>query len=149
MRIVIQRVKHADVSIEEEIVGRIGKGFMVLLGVETGDTPADADFMAEKIAHLRVFEDDEGKMNRSLADVGGEVLLISQFTLLGDMRKSRRPSFDHAARPQEAIPLYERVIAALREKGLHVETGKFGADMQVSLLNDGPVTLLLDSHKLF
>ena len=149
MRIVIQRVAEASVTIDGSCVGRIGKGFMVLLGVETGDTRQDASFVADKIATLRVFEDENGKMNLALGDVGGEILLVSQFTLLGDMRKGRRPSFIAAARPEEAIPLYEFLISALREKGFHVETGVFGADMQVALVNDGPVTMLMDSHKMF
>lgn len=149
MRTVIQRVTEASVAIDGETVGAIGKGFMVLIGVEDGDTEADLRYIAEKTAHLRVFEDENGKMNLSLEQVGGSILAISQFTLLGDARSSRRPSFTAAARPDTAIPLYEGLVASWRGMGLTVETGRFGADMKVSLVNDGPVTILLDSHKLF
>ena len=149
MRIVIQRVSEASVSIDGKEVSRVSRGFLVLLGIEVGDTKEDADFISEKIATMRVFEDENGKMNLALTDVGGEILVVSQFTLLGDMRKGRRPSFIAAARPEEAIPLYEYLVASLRGKGFRVGTGVFGADMQVALVNDGPVTMLLDSHKLF
>lgn len=149
MRCVIQRVKEASVAIDGEVVGRCGKGFMVLIGVHVDDTEQDLRYMAEKVANLRVFEDEHGKMNLALADVGGGILAISQFTLYGDARSSRRPSFITAARPDKAIPLYEGLVAAWREKGIHVETGVFGADMQVSLVNDGPVTILMDSTKAF
>ena len=149
MRAVIQRVTRASVSIEGETVGSIGRGYLVLLGVETGDTEGDMRYIADKTAALRIFEDENGKMNLSLSQVEGEILAISQFTLLGDARSQRRPGFTAAARPDTAIPLYEGAIASWREKGFHVETGRFGADMQVELVNDGPVTILLDSHKLF
>ena len=149
MRCVIQKVTHAEVVVEGETVGRIGDGFMVLLGAENGDTEADARYCAEKIAGLRVFEDENDKMNLSLADVGGSVLLVSQFTLLADARHGRRPDFIQAARPEVAEPLCEAVKAIIESKGIHVETGRFRTHMQVSLLNDGPVTILLDSRKKF
>jgi D-aminoacyl-tRNA deacylase len=147
MRAVLQRVSESSVTVDGEVVGQIGPGLMVLLGVEDADTEADADWMADKIPALRIFNDNEGKFNRSLIDVSGAILVISQFTLHGDCRKGRRPSFVKAARPDLAIPLYERVIEALRTKGIHVETGVFGAHMDVHLINDGPVTLIVDSKK--
>ena len=149
MRCVIQKVTEAEVTVEGEAVGRIGPGFMVLVGAEEGDTEADAAYCAGKVAGLRVFEDAEDKMNLSLADVGGDVLLVSQFTLLGDARHGRRPSFSHAARPEVAEPLCERMKALLEAEGLRVETGRFRTHMRVSLVNDGPVTILLDSKKGF
>ena len=149
MRCVIQRVTQARVDVAGETVGAIENGFMVLIGSENGDTEADAKYCADKIAGLRVFEDENGKMNRALADVGGAVLLVSQFTLLADARHGRRPDFIQAARPEVAEPLCDRVKAMLEEKGLHVETGRFRTEMQVSLVNDGPVTILLDSRKTF
>ena len=149
MRCVIQRVTQARVDVAGETVGAIEGGFMVLIGSESGDTEADAKYCADKIAGLRVFEDENGKMNRALADVGGAVLLVSQFTLLADARHGRRPDFIQAARPEVAEPLCDRVKAMLEEKGLHVETGRFRTEMQVSLVNDGPVTILLDSRKTF
>ena len=149
MSCVIQRVTRASVDVSGETVGRIEKGFMVLLGAENGDGEADAKYCADKIAGLRVFEDAAGKLNLSLADVGGAVLLVSQFTLLADARHGRRPDFIQAARPEVAEPLCERVREMLEQKGLHVETGRFRTDMQVSLVNDGPVTILLDSKKIF
>ena len=149
MRCVIQKVTHADVVVEGETVGEIGNGYMVLLGAENGDTEADARYCAEKIAGLRVFEDENDKMNLSLADVGGSVLLVSQFTLLADARHGRRPDFIQAARPEVAEPLCDTVKAIIEGKGIHVETGRFRTHMQVSLLNDGPVTILLDSRKRF
>jgi D-tyrosyl-tRNA(Tyr) deacylase len=149
MRCVIQKVTHAEVVVEGETVGSIRDGFMVLLGAENGDTEADARYCAEKIAGLRVFEDENDKMNLSLADVGGSVLLVSQFTLLADARHGRRPDFIQAARPEVAEPLCEAVKAIIESKGIHVETGRFRTHMQVSLLNDGPVTILLDSRKKF
>lgn len=149
MRAVVQRVRHASVRVDEEIVGAIGHGLLVLLGVDVSDGNSDADYLADKIIGLRIFNDDDGKFNRSLEDVGGAVLLVSQFTLHGDCRKGRRPSFIAAARPEQAIPLYERVGSLLREKGVEVANGIFGAHMEVELLNDGPVTLLLDSGKAF
>ena len=149
MRAVIQRVEKASVSVEGEIKGQIGAGFLVLIGVEEGDGDADFKYIADKVPNLRVFEDDQGKMNRSLLDVGGEVLAVSQFTLLGDARGGRRPSFIAAARPETADPMYERLVADWRARGIRVETGVFGAHMKVSLVNDGPVTILLDSRRRF
>ncbi len=149
MRAVIQKVTHAEVVVEGETVGRIGDGYMVLLGAENGDTEADARYCAEKIAGLRVFEDGNDRMNLSLADVGGSVLLVSQFTLLADARHGRRPDFIPAARPEVAEPLCDLVRTIIEEKGIHVETGRFRTHMQVTLLNDGPVTILLDSRKKF
>ena len=147
MRCVIQRVTSASVAIE--IVGKCGKGYMILIGVSVEDTEKDLQYMATKIPTLRIFEDENGKMNKSILDVGGEILAISQFTLYGDARSQRRPGFTAAARPEQAIPLYEGLVKAWREQGIHVETGVFGADMQVSLTNNGPVTMLMDSTKLF
>jgi D-tyrosyl-tRNA(Tyr) deacylase len=149
MRAVVQRVKKSHVEIEDQIVGQIGHGLTVLLGVEEDDEQADGLYLAEKIANLRIFEDADGKMNASLLDVGGALLVISQFTLMGDARRGRRPSFSKAARPEKAIPLYEDFITKMREKGIVVETGVFQADMTVHIANDGPVTLLLDSKKGF
>lgn len=149
MRMVVQRVTRASVTVDGEVTGKIGKGFMVLVGAEVGDTEADARLCADKLAGLRVFVDDEDKMNRSVLDVGGAILLVSQFTLLGDARHGRRPSFIAAARPEEAEPLLETMKAMLEEKGLHVETGRFRAHMDVELVNDGPVTILIDSRKVF
>lgn len=149
MRAVVQRVSRASVAVEERVVGEIGPGLLVLLGVSTGDDEADADYLAEKIAGLRIFEDQDGKMNRSVADVGGAVLAVSQFTLYGDVRRGKRPSFDSAARPERARELYEHFVMQVRGHGLRCETGQFQAMMSVSLVNDGPVTILLDSSKLF
>lgn len=149
MRAVIQRVERASVSVEGEIRGQIGAGFLVLIGVEEGDGDADFKYIADKVPNLRVFEDEQGKMNRSLLDVGGELLAVSQFTLLGDARGGRRPSFITAARPETADPMYERLVADWRVRGIRVETGVFGAHMKVSLVNDGPVTILLDSRRRF
>ena len=149
MRCVIQRVTSASVAIDGEVVGRCGKGYMILIGVSAEDAEADLNYMATKIPTLRIFEDENGKMNRSILDVGGEILAISQFTLYGDARNQRRPGFTAAARPDKAIPMYEALVKAWRDQGIHVETGVFGADMQVSLVNDGPVTMLMDSTKLF
>ncbi len=149
MRAVIQRVERASVSVEGEIRGQIGAGFLVLIGVEEGDGDADFRYIAEKVPNLRVFEDEQGKMNRSLLDVGGELLAVSQFTLLGDARGGRRPSFITAARPETADPMYEQLVADWRARGIRVETGVFGAHMKVSLVNDGPVTILLDSRRRF
>lgn len=148
MRAVVQRVSGASVTVEGVKKGEIGKGLMVLIGIDEEDTPQDGAYIADKLAGLRIFEDDEGKMNRSVTDVDGAILLVSQFTLCGDARKGRRPSFIRAARPEKAIPLYEKLISLLSET-LTVETGEFGADMQVALVNDGPVTILLDSKRLF
>lgn len=144
MRVLLQRVSRAEVRIDERVAGKIGRGFALLVGFTHTDTEAQATWMAEKVAGLRVFPDDEGKMNRALADVGGDLLVVSQFTLYGDAAKGRRPSFVDAARPDVAIPLYERFVELLRARSLHVETGEFGADMQVDLVNDGPVTLWLE-----
>ena len=144
MRAVLTRVTSASVSVEGKVIGQIGKGFLVLLGVHTDDTEADADRIADRICGLRVFEDENRKMNVSPADAGAEILIISQYTLYADTR-SRRPGFTAAARPEIAVPLYERVVALCREKGFHVETGEFGADMQVASVNDGPVTIIFDT----
>ncbi len=149
MRAVVQRVSEASVEVGGRVVGKVGEGLLVLVGVEEGDTGADAGYIAEKTAGLRIFNDPEGKMNLSVTDVGGGILLISQFTLHGDCRRGRRPSFIDAARPETAIPLYEDVAQRLRTAGLPVATGEFGAHMHVALVNDGPVTILLDSKKLF
>ena len=147
MRAVLTRVTEASVTIDGRLQGKIGKGFLVLLGVHVNDTEKEADKIASKICTMRIFEDDAGKMNIGPADAGAELLLVSQFTLYGDCR-SRRPGFTEAARPDTAVPLYERVIAKCREAGFHVETGVFGADMAVSSVNDGPITLILDTDKL-
>jgi D-aminoacyl-tRNA deacylase len=149
MRAVVQRVMRASVAVRDQITGEIGKGLMVLLGVEVGDGEKDAEYIADKVLTLRVFEDAEEKMNLALADVGGGILVVSQFTLLGDARDGRRPSFIRAERPQEADALYRTVVNRWREKSVLVETGVFGESMAVSLVNDGPVTILLDSRKLF
>lgn len=149
MRAVVQRVSEASVRVAGQTVGRIGAGLLVLLGVGTADAEADAAWMAEKLLGLRVFEDEDGKMNRSVADIEGSLLVVSQFTLFGDCRKGKRPGFSDAARPELAIPLYEKVVALLRDSGLAVETGVFQTDMKVALVNDGPVTLLVDSKKTF
>lgn len=132
-----------------ECLGQIDKGFMILIGVSVDDTEQDLRYMAEKVPNLRVFEDEQGKMNLSLKDVGGAILAISQFTLYGDARGGRRPSFITAARSEKANPYYEQLVSAWREQGIHVETGRFGADMKVALVNDGPVTILMDSTKAF
>lgn len=149
MRVVIQRVSEASVTVDRQTVGAIGQGLMVLLGVAQGDTSQEAKFLAEKTAGLRIFEDDAGKMNRSVEEIGGSLLVVSQFTLLGDCRKGRRPGFTDAAPPELADQLYEEFVAALRSRGVNVATGVFRADMQVALVNDGPVTMLLDSRKQF
>ena len=149
MRACVQRVSQASVTVADQSSGQIGRGLLVLLGVALDDTDVDAQQMVDKIAALRIFEDDQGKMNRSLEDVGGAMLVVSQFTLLGDCRKGRRPSFIHAAPPELAESLYETFVAAVAVKGIEVATGRFRQHMQVSLVNDGPVTLLLDSGKLF
>lgn len=149
MRAVVQRVIDADVTVENKITGTAGKGFVVLLGVEDGDTEKDADYIVDKVTGLRVFEDTEGKMNLSIMDIGGEILSISQFTLLGDVRKGKRPSFTKAAKPEEARKLYAYFNDKVREKNVPVGEGIFQADMLVRIYNDGPVTILLDSRKLF
>lgn len=149
MRAVVQRVTSAKVEVDDQIVGQIDLGLLALIGVETGDTPNDVAYLVGKLSGLRIFEDPEGKMNRDIGEANGAILAVSQFTLLGDVRKGRRPSFITAADPETGNRLYENVVAELREKGIHVETGQFQADMQVSLVNDGPVTILLDSRKTF
>lgn len=149
MRAVVQRVARASVTVEGQITGEIGKGLLVLLGVAHEDTEAAADYLADKIVGLRVFEDPDGKMNLGVADAGGAVLVVSQFTLYGDVRRGKRPSFDRAARPERANELYEYFVARIRAAGLRCETGRFQAMMDVELVNDGPVTILLDSDKAF
>ncbi len=149
MRAVVQRVKESKVLVDGKVVGQIGNGILVLLGVSEDDTEKDADYMAEKIAHLRIFQDDVGKMNLSVKDVKGEALVVSQFTLLGDCRKGRRPSYAHAGKPEIAIPLYRRFIEKLKELGVPTQEGVFQAMMDVYLVNQGPVTLLIDSKKVF
>lgn len=145
MRAVVQRVRESAVTVNGEVVGKIGAGLNVLLGVAEDDVEKDADFLADKIANLRIFEDDAGKMNLSLLQAGGEMLVVSQFTLLGDCRKGRRPSFVKAAGPEKANELYEYFVGKVREKGVGVQTGRFRAMMDVSLVNDGPVTLIVES----
>ncbi|MDY0268491.1 D-aminoacyl-tRNA deacylase [Trichloromonas sp.] len=149
MRAVLQRVASAHVEVDGKRVGEIGRGLLILLGVEQGDGAEDVRYLAEKSAQLRIFEDAAGKMNLSLADVGGQALVVSQFTLLADCRKGRRPGFSRAALPEPADLLYQQFVTLLRERGLTVATGIFQAEMQVHLVNDGPVTLLLDSRKEF
>src|SRR5690348_500069 len=149
MRVVVQRVSRAQVSVGETVVGRINAGLLVLLGVAKSDTQADADYLVAKIVGLRIFEDEQGKMNLSVTDCGGAILAVSQFTLYGDVRKGKRPSFDEAAPPQIANELYELFVRKTREAGVPCETGRFQAMMQVELVNDGPVTILLDSKRAF
>lgn len=149
MRVVIQRVSEASVTVDGERIGEIGAGLLALVGVADGDTEADATAVAAKVVHLRIFDDDAGKMNRSLLDIGGELLAVSQFTLLGDARKGRRPSFIDAAQPDVGNQLYEAFCAAVREAGVRVATGKFQTTMDVALVNQGPVTILIDSKKVF
>ena len=146
MRAVVQRVKQSSVKTNSEVVGRIGHGLLVLLGVAKGDHAEDADFLANKIINLRIFEDEDGKMNRSLLEIGGELLAVSQFTLLADCRKGRRPSFIAAAEPEKAIELYEKFVERVRQKGVAVQTGRFRAMMEVALINDGPVTIIIESR---
>ena len=149
MRAVVQRVSRASVRVGGVLTGEIGKGLLVLLAVAENDNEADADYLAEKIAGLRIFEDDAGKMNLSVADAGGAVLAVPQFTLFGDVRRGKRPSFDAAARPEQAKTLYEYFVERIRAGGLRCETGRFQETMEVELVNSGPVTILLDSKKLF
>ena len=149
MRCVVQRVTSSSVTVNGETSGAIGAGLMVLIGVSVDDTEADLKYMAEKVPNLRIFDDENGVMNRSVLDVGGSILAVSQFTLYGDARGGSRPSYIRAAKPDKADELYEQLIARWRDKGIHVETGIFRTDMQVSLINDGPVTILLDSEKTF
>ena len=146
MRLVIQRVREARVEVDREVVGQIGSGLLVLVGVGKDDGEPDAAHLAEKTVHVRIFEDEQGKMNRSLLDVGGAILAVSQFTLLGDIRKGRRPSFEEAAPPEQAERLFERYVAELKKHTSHVATGRFRAHMHVHLINDGPVTLILESR---
>ena len=149
MRCVVQRVSSASVAVHGQVVGKIEKGLMVLIGVTQADTEKDLQYILDKVPNLRIFEDEQGKMNLSLQDVGGALLAVSQFTLMGDARGGRRPSFIEAARPEVANPMYEELVKRWRENGLQVETGVFQAEMAVSLVNDGPVTILLDSRKTF
>ncbi len=145
MRAVVQRVKESSVTVDDNVTGKIGPGLLVLLGVKKQDTTAEADYLAEKIINLRIFKDDAGRMNRSLLEIGGEMLVVSQFTLYGDCRKGRRPSFVDAAGPEKANALYEHFVEEVRRKGITVATGQFRAMMAVSLINDGPVTLIVES----
>lgn len=149
MKAVVQRVKNANVKVDDKVIGSIGNGILLLLGIEETDEDKDLEYMCDKVPNLRIFEDENGKMNKSLQDVEGSILVISQFTLLGDARKGRRPSFTDAARPEKAIPVYEKFIASMKEKNITTEAGEFGADMKVELINDGPVTILLDSKRVF
>lgn len=146
MRVVVQRVTYARVEVDARVVGEIGRGMLVLLGVAKGDSAGDADYLATKVSQLRIFADDAGKMNFSVSEAGGAMLVVSQFTLYGDCRKGRRPGFDAAALPEDARALYEYFVKAVRRTGLPVETGVFQADMAVSLLNDGPVTFVIESR---
>jgi D-tyrosyl-tRNA(Tyr) deacylase len=149
MRAVVQRVTSASVTVGEEVTGAVGPGMMELIGVSSEDGPADLKYIAEKVMHLRIYDDENGVMNRSILDAGGAILAVSQFTLYGDARGGRRPSYFRAAKPEKAEEMYEKLIAQWREAGIHVETGRFRTEMQVSLVNDGPVTILLDSEKAF
>ena len=149
MRAVVQRVSHAAVRVDSKTVGEIGKGLVVLVGIRSGDSREAADYLAEKVVNLRIFPDAEEKMNLSVCDVGGEVLAVSQFTLFGDVRRGRRPSYIDAAPPEEAEPLYDYFLSALRGRGLRVASGVFRAMMEVELVNDGPVTILIDSERAF
>ena len=147
MRAVLQRVRSASVTVDGQMIASIAQGLVVLLGVAKGDSEADVSYMADKIPHLRIFSDEAGKMNRSIMQVKGELLIVSQFTLLGDTHRGRRPGFDAAAPPDTARRFYESVAHRIQEQGVHVHTGKFGANMVVALENDGPVTFILDSHR--
>lgn len=149
MRAVVQRIDRASVTVDGQVTGRAGRGLLVLLGVAAGDTEKDLRYIADKVAGLRIFEDEAGKMNLSVRDVGGEILAVSQFTLCGDCRKGRRPSFDKAADPETAVVFYEQFVCLCRKAGIHVETGVFRAHMLVELVNNGPVTILLDSGRAF
>lgn len=146
MRAIIQRVREGSVAVGDEVIGKIGSGLLVLLGIDREDMAGDADYLADKVVNLRIFEDENGRMNRSLLETGGEMLVISQFTLLGDCQKGRRPSFVRAAEPDRANELYERFVRQVRQKGILTETGRFRAMMAVSLINDGPVTLIVESR---
>lgn len=145
MRVVLQRVSHASVTVEEKVIGKIQRGFLLLVGVTHDDAMEDMEYLVRKIVQMRIFEDEEGKLNRSIQDIGGEILSVSQFTLYADTKKGNRPSFSKAAPGDVAIEMFDQFNALLRETGISVETGQFGADMKVELLNDGPVTILLDS----
>ena len=149
MRVVVQRVKEASVTVDEQIVGKINKGLLVLLGVGEEDDKKDLEYLLNKVLGLRIFEDEKGKMNLSLIDVGGQLLVVSQFTLYGDVRKGKRPSFTDSAHPDIADKMYEDFVQMARDRGVIVETGIFGAHMDVSLINDGPVTIMIDSKKIF
>lgn len=149
MRAVVQRVSRSEVTVDGRITGKINKGLLVLLGVTHGDTSKDVDYIVDKTINLRIFEDENDKMNLSLKDIGGEMLAVSQFTLYGDCRKGRRPSFTNAAAPEEADKLYQEFVKKVSEQGINTETGEFGAHMMVDLVNDGPVTILLESNKSF
>ncbi|MFC2678763.1 MAG: D-aminoacyl-tRNA deacylase [Granulicatella sp.] len=145
MRVVLQRVSHASVTVEEKVIGKIKRGFLLLVGVTHDDTMEDMEYLVRKIVQMRIFEDEEGKLNRSIQDIGGEILSVSQFTLYADTKKGNRPSFSKAAPGYVALKMFEQFNGLLRDTGIPVETGQFGADMKVELLNDGPVTILLDS----
>ena len=147
MRIVLQRVAHANVTVEEKVIGKIQRGFLLLVGVTHDDAMEDMEYLVRKIVQMRIFEDEEGKLNRSIQDIGGEILSVSQFTLYADTKKGNRPSFSKAAPGDVALEMFEQFNGLLRDTGIPVETGQFGADMKVELLNDGPVTILLDSKK--
>ena len=147
MRVVLQRVSHASVTVEEKVIGQIQRGFLLLVGVTHDDVMEDMEYLVRKIVQMRIFEDEEGKLNRSIQDIGGEILSVSQFTLYADTKKGNRPSFSKAAPGDVALEMFEQFNGLLRESGIPVETGQFGADMKVELLNDGPVTILLDSKK--
>lgn len=149
MRAVIQRVRKSSVTVDEKIVGKIDRGLLILLGVGHGDDIQDLNYMVDKILGLRIFQDDEDKMNLSVQDIGGEILVVSQFTLYGDVRKGKRPSFTNSANPDIANKLYEEFVRTIKDRGIRVEKGIFGAHMDVELINDGPVTILLDSDKVF
>jgi D-tyrosyl-tRNA(Tyr) deacylase len=149
MRAVVQRVKECAVLVDGHLTGRIGPGLLVYLGVDAEDRETDLLYMADKVMHLRIFQDEQGKMNRSVRDLGGEILVVSQFTLFGDVRRGRRPSYIQAAGPEKAREHYQRFIGLLREQGFHVESGEFAASMEVSSVNQGPVTILIDSRRVF